>query len=181
MVGRLNPGVTATQAQQDAERVAQEIMRGYPSFMASLHISSVVRPLQEETIEQARPLVRTLFFAVAIVLLIACANLAGLLLVRAIRRQRAVAVRMALGARSSALLRQAILESLILSVLWRPAWHCSCRSGAARGQESAAGKFAARQRNRPELDCGRLCACCSRSSPALSAGLLRPLRRCARA
>jgi predicted permease len=116
MVGRLKPGVTASQAQQDAERVAQDIMRGYPAFMASLHISSVVRPLQEETIEGARPLVRTLFFAVAIVLLIACANLAGLLLVRAIRRQREVAVRIALGARSSALLRQAILESLILSV-----------------------------------------------------------------
>ncbi len=117
MVGRLKPGVTPSQAQSDAERVAQEIMRGYPAFMASLHISSVVRPLQEETVEDARPLVRTLFFAVAIVLLIACANLAGLLLVRAIRRQREVAVRLALGARSAALLRQAILESLILSVL----------------------------------------------------------------
>jgi len=117
MVGRLKSGVTPSQAQSDAERVAQDIMRGYPSFMTSLHISSVVRPLQEETIEQARPLVRTLFFAVAIVLLIACANLAGLLLVRAIRRQREVAVRLALGARAAALLRQAILESLILSVL----------------------------------------------------------------
>ena len=116
MVGRLKPGITPVQAQSDAERVAQDIMRGYPAFMASLHISAVVRPLQEETIEGARPLVRTLFFAVAVVLLIACANLAGLLLVRAIRRQREVAMRMALGARSSALLRQAILESLILSV-----------------------------------------------------------------
>ncbi|HYK34881.1 ABC transporter permease [Alloacidobacterium sp.] len=117
MVGRLKPGVTPAQAQNDAERVAQDIMRNYPAYMASLHISSVVRPLQEETIEGARPLVRTLFFAVAIVLLIACANLAGLLLVRAIRRQREVAVRLALGARSAALLRQAILESMILSIL----------------------------------------------------------------
>ncbi len=117
MVGRLKPGVTPSQAQSDAERVSQEFMRNNPALMASLHISSVVRPLQEETIEQARPLVRTLFFAVAIVLLIACANLAGLLLVRAIRRRREVAVRLALGARAAALLRQAILESLILSVL----------------------------------------------------------------
>jgi putative ABC transport system permease protein len=115
-VGRLKSGVTATQAKTDAERVAQEIMRGYPPFMASLHISSVVRPLQEETIEQARPLVRTLFLAVAVVLLIACANLAGLLLVRAIRSQRETAVRQALGAPSSALLRSAFIESLILSV-----------------------------------------------------------------
>jgi len=116
MVARLKAGVNAAQARTDAERVAQEIMRGYPPFMASLRISPVVRPLQEETIEQTRPLVRTLFLAVAVVLLIACANLAGLLLVRAIRGQRERAVRQALGAPSSALLRTAFLESLILSV-----------------------------------------------------------------
>jgi predicted permease len=116
MVGRLKPGLSTTQAQSDAERVAQEIMRGYPAMMASLRISSVVRPLQEETVETTRPLLRTLFLAVAVVLLIACANLAGLMLVRAIRRQREVAVRLALGAPAVALLRQAILESLVLSV-----------------------------------------------------------------
>jgi predicted permease len=116
MVGRLKAGVSPSQAQSDAERVAQDIMRNYPAFMASLRISSIVRPLQEETVEEARPLVRTLFLAVAVVLLIACANLAGLLLVRAIRRQREVAVRLALGAPAAALLRQAMLESLLLSV-----------------------------------------------------------------
>ncbi|MGA3024769.1 MAG: ABC transporter permease [Bryobacteraceae bacterium] len=116
LIGRLKAGVTAPRAQADAERVAQEIMRSYPPFMASLRISSVVRPLQEETIEQARPLVRTLFLAVAVVLAIACANLAGLLLVRAIRRQRERAICQALGAARSALLRPAFLESLILSV-----------------------------------------------------------------
>jgi predicted permease len=93
-----------------------EIMRGYPAMMANLRISSVVRPLQEETVELTRPLLRTLFMAVAVVLLIASVNLAGLMLVRAIRRQREVAVRLALGARAIALLRQAILESLVLSV-----------------------------------------------------------------
>ncbi len=116
MVGRLNPGVSPVQAQADAERVAQEIMRNYPAEMASLHISSVVRPLQEETVEQSRPLLRTLFLAVAVVLSIACVNLAGLMLVRAIRRQRESAVRLALGASEAALLRQALLESLVLSV-----------------------------------------------------------------
>jgi predicted permease len=116
MVGRLKPGISSTQAQADAERVAQEIMRGFPAMMASLRISSVVRPLQEETVEQTRPLLRTLFLAVAVVLLIACVNLAGIMLVRAIRRQREVAVRLALGARAIALLRQAILESLVLSI-----------------------------------------------------------------
>lgn len=116
MVGRLKPGVTPDQAQSDAERVAQETMRNYPSWMASLHINAIVHSLREETIRQARALVRTLFLAVAVVLLIASANLAGLLLVRAIRRRREIAVRLAIGARSSALLRQTLLESLALSV-----------------------------------------------------------------
>jgi len=116
MVGRLKPGVTPTQAQSDAEVVAQEIMRNYPAMMASLHIQAVVRPLKEETVAETRPLLRTLFMAVAVVLLIACVNLAGLMLVRAIRRQREVAVRLALGARAFALLLQTILESLVLSV-----------------------------------------------------------------
>jgi len=116
MVGRLKPGVSPQQAQADAESVAQETMRNYPSFMSSLRISAVVRSLQEDTVQQARPLVRTLFLAVIVVLLIACANLAGLLLIRAIRRRREIAVRLALGARGSALLGQAIMEGLILSL-----------------------------------------------------------------
>ena len=116
MVGRLKPGSSAKQAEADAEVVAQEIMRGYPAMIANLRISSVVRPLQEETIEQSRSLLRTLFLAVAVVLLIACVNLAGLMLVRALRRQRDIALRLAVGARTAALLREAILESLALSL-----------------------------------------------------------------
>src|SRR5437867_9347876 len=116
MVGRLKPGITAEQAQSDAERVARETMRDYPAYMRSLRIHAVVTPLQEDTVEQARPLVRTPVFAVIVVLLIACANLAGLLLVRAIRRRREIAVRLALGARAGTLLRQAILESMVLSI-----------------------------------------------------------------
>ncbi len=116
MVGRLKPGVSPKQAETDAETVAQEIMRNYPAMMANLHISAMVRPLREDKTVQTRPLLRILFLSVAVVLLIACVNLAGLMLVRAIRRQREVAVRLALGARASALIRQAILESLVLSM-----------------------------------------------------------------
>lgn len=116
MVGRLKPGVTPEQAQSDAQRVAVETMRNYPAYMSSLRIHAVVKQLQEDAVAQARPLVRTLFFAVIVVLLIACANQAGLLLVRSIRRRREIAVRLALGARAAALLRQAVIESMILSL-----------------------------------------------------------------
>jgi len=116
MVGRLKPGITPEQARQDAERVAEETMRGYPPYMASMHIQASVHSLHEETVSDARQLIRILFFAIVVVLLIACANLAGLLLVRAIRRRREIAMRLALGASGFALLRQAVLESLVLSI-----------------------------------------------------------------
>jgi predicted permease len=116
MVGRLKPGITPAQAQSDAERVAQATVLDYPAYMRSLRIHAAVRPLHEDTVEDARPLVSTLFFAVVIILLIACANLAGLLLVRSIRRRREIAVRLALGARAATLLRQAIVESMVLSL-----------------------------------------------------------------
>lgn len=116
MIGRLKPGISPAQAQTDANRVAREIMAGYPAEIANLHINSLVRPLQNDAVQQSRSLLRTLFLAVAVVLLIACFNLAGLMLVRAIRRQREVAVRLALGARASVLIRQAVLESLVLSI-----------------------------------------------------------------
>jgi predicted permease len=84
--------------------------------MRSLRIHAAVKPLHEDTVQEARPMVRTLFFAVVVILLIACANLAGLLLVRSIRRRREIAVRLALGARAATLLRQAIVESMVLSL-----------------------------------------------------------------
>ncbi len=115
-VGRVKPGVTAAEAQQDANRVAQEIMRNYPAFMTSLHIEPHVHGLQEATVSQARPLIRILFLAVTVVLLIVCANLAGLLLVRALRYRRENAVRLALGASTGQILGQTLAESLLLSV-----------------------------------------------------------------
>jgi predicted permease len=116
MVGRLKPGVTPAQALQDALPAAQEIMRGFPPAMGNLHIHPVIQSLTENTVGQVRPLARTLFLAVTVVLFIACANLAGLLLVRVIRRRHEISVRLALGASGAVVLRQSLIEALLLSV-----------------------------------------------------------------
>jgi putative ABC transport system permease protein len=116
MIGRLKPGVSAEQAQQDAERVAQQTSRTFPPAMASLRVHANVRQLSELTVATARPMVYTLFLAVTVVLLMACANLAGLLMVRVIRRRREIAVRLALGANKAAVLRQSLIEGMLLSV-----------------------------------------------------------------
>ncbi len=84
--------------------------------LSNRRIHPTVRPLEESTVAQARPLVRTLFLAVIVVLFIACANLAGLLLVRFVRRRREISVRMALGASRAAVLRHSLVESLLLSI-----------------------------------------------------------------
>jgi predicted permease len=115
MVGRLKPEVTPDQAQQDAVGAAQEIMRNFPPALRSRRIHPAVQPLDETTVAEARPLIRMLSLAVAVVLFIACANLAGLLLVRVVRRRREISVRLALGAGRAAVLRQSLVEALLLS------------------------------------------------------------------
>jgi predicted permease len=116
MVGRLKPGVTPAQAQQDAAAAAQEIMRNFPPALSRRRIHPLVQPLDEATVAQARPLVRTLFLSVMVVLFIGCANLAGLLLVRVIGRRREISLRLALGASGAAVLRQSLIEILLLSM-----------------------------------------------------------------
>ena len=76
-------------------------------------------------------MVRTLLIAVAFVLFIACANLAGLLLVRVIRRRREISVRLALGASGASVLRQSLMEALVISFIGRP-------SRAGRGMRGIA-------------------------------------------
>ncbi|MGB6191273.1 MAG: ABC transporter permease [Terracidiphilus sp.] len=117
MVGRRKAGVTMAQVQDDAQRVAAQVMRNYPPDLSTIRIRPVVYPLHEIEVEHTRPLLNMLFLAVAVVLLIACANLAVMLLLRAIRRQRETAVRRALGAPAHTLLGQTILESLIISMI----------------------------------------------------------------
>lgn len=116
MVARLKEEVTVAQAAQDADRVARQVMASFPASMAAIHIRGDVVPLHEQVVAEVRPLLRTLFYAAGIVLLIACANVSGLLLVRAIRRRREYAVRRALGAGSGAIIRESVAEGLLLSL-----------------------------------------------------------------
>lgn len=117
IVARLRDGVTVRQAAQDADRVAQQIVRELPPSMAALHIRGDAIPLRDYTVAEARPLLRILFLAVSVVLLIACVNVAGLLLVRAIRRRREYAVRLALGASSGVIIRESLLAGVLLSLV----------------------------------------------------------------
>jgi predicted permease len=116
MIGRLKDGVTLGQAAEDVDRVAHEIMLSFPASMSAIHIRGKVILLSENAVANARPLLRTLFVAVSVVLLIACVNVTGLLLVRSIRRRREYAVRLALGAQSSMIIRESVLEGLLLSL-----------------------------------------------------------------
>lgn len=112
-VARLKPGVMEAQAQQDSERVVKAINAKVPG----LHLVVTVRGLKEQTVKDARPLLRTLLAASFLILLIACANVANLLLVRAAGRRREFGVRLALGAARKTMLRQALMESLLLGVI----------------------------------------------------------------
>jgi len=116
MVARLKDGVSLSQAAQDADRVSRQIMSSFPPSMSKIHIHGDVQLLSEVLTGKTRPLLRVLLIAVSVVLLIACANVAILMLVRAVRYHRDYAVRLALGARSSAILRDTVQEGLLLSL-----------------------------------------------------------------
>lgn len=114
-IGRLKPGVTLAQAHADMESVARNLAAAYPDEDKNTHI--YVIPLKEDLTGKVAPLLFVLLGAVGFVLLIACANVANLLLVRSAARAREFAIRAALGASSSRVVRQLLTESLFLSVL----------------------------------------------------------------
>ncbi|MGP8187649.1 MAG: ABC transporter permease [Terracidiphilus sp.] len=116
LLGRLKPGVTAEQARQNMEPEGPEIVERLPAVIQSMRVHARVESLMDATVAQAKPLVRMLFLAVVVVLVIACANLAGLLLVRVIRRRHETAVRMAMGASTAKILCENLLESLSFSL-----------------------------------------------------------------
>ncbi|MGA7929159.1 MAG: ABC transporter permease [Candidatus Sulfotelmatobacter sp.] len=114
VIGRLKPGVTPSQAQAEMNSIEQELVKQYPREYIGSDVNLV--PLHAQVVGSFRSALFVLFGAVAFVLLIACANLANLLLARGASRRREVAIRSALGASGLRLVRQLTMESLALSI-----------------------------------------------------------------
>src|SRR6266481_2503669 len=117
-IGRLKPGIDVTQAQARLTAMASELRTDFPNdYSPEAKWSIEIQPLQDALVGSVRPQLLVLMAAVVLVVLIASVNIANLLLARASGRQREMALRMALGAGRTRMVRQMLTESLVLSLI----------------------------------------------------------------
>ena len=115
VIGRLGEGVSVAQAHDEMARLGERLAAENQGLNAGWGVN--VQPLHEDLVRQVRPGLVLLLVAVALLLLIACVNVANLLLAKAVARERELAIRAALGAGRGRLLRQLLTESLVLATL----------------------------------------------------------------